>query len=136
MKSQSRIAFEEATLLIPGVHCLGQYHYSAAEPALPLHHHRGCVEISFLAKGCQVYRIDGKTYYVRGGEQYIAPVEVPHDTGSEPEEKGILYWLILDVANYPDNFFFLNPTVSRKLVHDLTRLSSYHFPAMPDSQAM
>ena len=134
MKAASRIAFEEATLRIPGVHCLGQYHYTAAEPALPLHHHQGCVEISFLAKGCQVYRIGGKTYYVRGGEQYVALPDEPHDTGSEPEEKGVLYWLILDVANYPDNFLFLNPEMSRKLVDDLCHLASHHFPAMPESQ--
>ena len=136
MKAPSRIAFEEATLRIPGVHCLGQYHYVAAEPGLPLHRHKGCVEISLLAKGCQVYRVGGKTYYVRGGEQYVAPIDESHDTGSEPEEKGILYWLILDVVNYRDNFLFLNREMSRKLVDDLSHLSAHHFPAMPESQAI
>ena len=86
---RSRLVFEEDTLRIPGVHSLGQYHYNSAEPGLPPHRHRGCVEISLLARGYQAYQIGGKIYQVKGGEQYISLPDEIHDTGSEPEEKGI-----------------------------------------------
>jgi len=134
MQSRSRLVFEESTLRIPGVHSLGQYHYATAKPGLPPHQHRGCVEISLLAKGHQAYRNGGRIYHVNGGEQYISlPGEI-HDTASEPEEKGILYWLILDVTQAPDKFLFLAPKMATKLTADLRRLSSYHFSSNAESR--
>jgi len=135
MQSRSRLVFEEKNLRIPGVHSLGQYHYATAKPGLPPHQHPGCVEISLLAKGCQSYRNGGNIYHVKGGEQYISlPGEI-HDTASEPEEKGVLYWLILDVTRQPDKFLFLAPRMAGKLVGDLRRLSSYHFSSDAESRA-
>ena len=135
MSIWSRLVFEEETLGIPGVHSLGQYNYIAAKAGLPPHQHVNCVEISLLVKGFQTYQVGGKTYHIRGGEQYVSlPGEI-HDTGSQPEDKGILYWLILDVSRVRDQFLFLAPAVARKLISDLLRLPTRHFTSAPDAHA-
>lgn len=135
MEIRSRLVFEEETLGIPGVHSLGQYDYATAKPGLPPHQHKGCVEISLLVKGYQAYQVGGKIYHVKGGEQYISlPGEI-HDTGSEPQEKGILYWLILDVTKNPSKFLHLAPQMARKLIDDLQSFPSRHFAASHESRA-
>lgn len=134
MYNKSRLVYERAGLCIPGVHSFGQHHYTTAGPGLPPHCHPGCVEISFLAKGYQAYRIDNRTYHVKGGEQYTSQPGEVHDTGSKPEEKGELYWLILDVSYQPEKFLFLAPASAKKLIADLRHLSARHFTADPDSR--
>ena len=135
MSTWSRLVFEQETLGIPGVHSLGQYNYFAARAGLPPHQHLGCVEISLLVKGCQAYQVGEKTYGVRGGEQYISLPGEMHDTGSKPQDKGILYWLILDVTKDLNKFLFLAPDMARQLIADLLQFPSRHFPADPASAA-
>jgi len=135
MNTWSRLVFEEETLRIPGVHSMGQYNYVAASAGLPPHSHPGCVEISLLVKGYQTYQVDGKTYHVKGGEQYISLPDELHDTGSEPQDKGVLYWLILDVTKERDKFLYLAPEMAGKLIDDLLRLPSRHFAGSADSHA-
>ncbi len=133
MSTWSRLVFEEETLDIPGVHSVGQYNYVAARAGLPPHQHVGCVEISLLVKGYQAYQVGGKTYNVRGGEQYVSLPGEMHDTGSRPQDKGILYWLILDVTKDRNKFLYLAPDIARKLIADLLKFTSRHFAAHPDS---
>jgi len=135
MNIWSRLVFEEKTIGIPGVHSMGQYNYMAAHAGLPLHQHRGCVELSLLVKGNQTYQLGGESYHVKGGECYISLPGEPHDTGGEPQGKGILYWLILDVTKNPKKILFLTPEAARKLTADLLKLPSRHFVADPESQA-
>src|SRR5277367_5924742 len=119
MSTWSRLVYEEEGVGIPGVHSLGQYNYVAARPGLPPHQHVGCVEISLLVKGYQAYQVGGTTYHIKGGEQYISLPGEMHDTGKEPQDKGILIWMILDVTKDPDKFLFLTPVMARKLISDL-----------------
>jgi AraC-like DNA-binding protein len=128
MSTWSRLVYEEASIGIPGIHSIGQYNYVAARAGLPPHKHVGCVEISLLVKGYQTYRVAGETYHVKGGEQYISLPDEMHDTGSEPQDKGIMYWLILDVVKDPDKFLFLAPAMARKLINDLLQFPNRHFP--------
>jgi AraC-like DNA-binding protein len=133
MNTWSRLVFEEESLALPGVHSIGQYNYVAARAGLPPHQHVGCIEISLLVKGYQTYQVGGRNYHVKGGEQYVALPGEMHDTGSEPQDKGVLYWLILDVTQEPDKFLFLAPAMARKLVSDLLKITSRHFSANPES---
>jgi AraC-like DNA-binding protein len=132
MSTWSRLVYEEKSVGIPGIHSLGQYNYVAARPGLPPHQHVGCVEISLLVKGYQAYQVGGRTYHVKGGEQYVSLPGEMHDTGDEPQDKGILYWLILDVTKYKNKFLYLAPEMAKKLISDLRQFSSRHFAA--DSQ--
>jgi len=135
MQTQSRLVFERWNLRVPGIHSIGRYINMVAAPGLPPHQHPGCVEISFLARGCQYYGINGHIYEVKGGEQYVSQPGEIHDTGDAPEEKGELYWVILDVENPPDDFLYLVPKMAEKLLTQLRRLPSRSFVAHKDCQS-
>jgi AraC-like DNA-binding protein len=100
---------------------------------LPPHAHSGCLEISFLIRGFQFYRIGGKIYHVQGGDQYLALPDEVHDTAGEPEEKGVMYWLILKVPRDPKDFLFLSERAASHLIKALCRIPTRHFHA--DSQS-
>jgi AraC-like DNA-binding protein len=136
MSTWSRLAFNEETLGIPGVQSLGQYNYVAAKAGSPQRQQSGCVELRLLVKGHQAYRIGGENLLVKGGEQYVFLPEEKQDPGSEPQDKGILYWLRLDVTKDRNKFLFLAPAMARRLVSDLLSLPSRHFAAAPESHAV
>lgn len=77
---------------------LGRYDYSHARPHLKQHTHTNAFEICYLAKGRQVYQIGGRDYILGGNDVFVSFPDEPHGTGKWPEEKGVLYWLILGVA--------------------------------------
>jgi len=134
MNTWSRLAFEKNTIGIPGVHGLGGYNYVAARPGLAPHQHPGCVEISLMVKGHQSYRVEGEMYHLKGGEQFVTFPDELHDTGDQPEDKGSLYWLILNVNEDSDKFLFLAPPMARQLMSDLLGITSRHFVAAHESQ--
>lgn len=80
---------------------LGRYAYTRAHAGLAQHAHPGALEICYLAKGTQLYRVGGREYVLRGGDVFVTFPGEPHDTGRTPEEKGVLYWLILTVPGDP-----------------------------------
>jgi len=120
---------------LQGVLELGRYSYTSAQRGLRPHTHGTALEICLLAKGKQTYRLDGRIYRVKGGDQFVAFPREIHDTGGEPEGKGVLYWLILDIAPSRTGFLQLAPLAARLLVTALCRLPARHFRADPTARA-
>ena len=75
---------------------LGRYHYAQASPGLADHAHENAWEICFLVKGWQTYCIGESAYRLRGGDVFLTRPGERHSTGGNPEEKGELYWMILN----------------------------------------
>jgi AraC-like DNA-binding protein len=77
---------------IPEVPLVGRYEYHSTRPGLRTHTHPGTLEICYLARGSQTYRVGGREYHLTGGDVFITLPAEPHDTGGQPEDPGILYW--------------------------------------------
>ena len=74
---------------------LGRYNQTVAHAALDDHRHEGAIEICLLLRGRQTYVVNGRAYEMQGGDVFLTfPGEI-HSTGARPQEKGVLYWLIL-----------------------------------------
>ena len=73
---------------------LGRYNYTSAKSGLREHKHRHAIEICFLVKGRQTYRVGGNFYSLSGGDVFVTFPNEGHSTGGMPEEKGILYWMV------------------------------------------
>jgi len=129
----SRLVLGTKSLRIPGVSHLGRYRYTAARSGLKPHSHGTSLEICLLAKGCQTYRINGRIYRLKGGEQFVAFPHEVHDTAGAPEERGALYWLILDISPLRKEILFLGAEASAWLMTALRRLPVRHFRADPAS---
>ncbi|KAA2239245.1 AraC family transcriptional regulator [Chitinophaga agrisoli] len=77
---------------------LGKYHYKQTRAALDTHAHRDMLELCFCSKGEQVYKVDGHLYRVKGGDLFVTYPGELHGTGEFPEEKGEMYWIIINMA--------------------------------------
>jgi AraC-like DNA-binding protein len=110
---------------------VGRYDYSAAEPGLLPHKHGGAIEICLLARGEQSYAVNGKEFRLRGGDQFVTLPGETHDTAGRPEEKGRLYWLILDLSRR--GFLRLHRSDAVALRRALISLPCRQFPAHPDA---
>lgn len=118
---------------IPSLLMFGHYQYLAAHSRLTAHQHPGALEICFLARGEQTYRVGRKIYRLRGGDIFITFPDEWHDTADEPQQKGELYWIIIQAKPLPPQALHLPPAFAQELVRGITKLSCRHFRAAPDS---
>lgn len=129
-----RIVLDLRTLGIPEVPMLGRYDHREAKEGLDLHSHRDTLEICYLAKGRQMYRVGRLNYVMTGGDVFVAfPGEV-HSTGESPQEKGTLYWVQIRLPARRQRFLNCAPSEGRALVHNLTHLRHRHFAGEPSIQ--
>ncbi len=76
---------------------LGHYRYRKAEKDLQAHRHSKMIEICYYDKGSQVFAVNDEKYLVKGGDLFIHFPNESHGSGGYPEEKGSLYWFILNL---------------------------------------
>lgn len=100
---------------VPGVARLGRYQNARAEPGLDEHSHGGAIEICFLVKGRQTYRMNGRDHHLRGGDVFLSRPGETHSTGRHPQEKGTLYWMILSAPRRGQEYLGLPAARGRAL---------------------
>jgi AraC-like DNA-binding protein len=110
---------------------LGRYAYHSVKPGLSSHRHLRAVEICYLARGCQTYRLQGREYHLVGGDLFVVPPGEPHDTGGQPEDCGVLYWLILRIPNHRASLLTLGAKDTSVISKRLLSLPRLHFPGRP-----
>ena len=110
---------------LPGPLQLGRYNQTEAHAALDDHRHEGAIEICLLLRGRQTYVVNGHAHEMKGGDVFLTfPGEV-HSTGARPQEKGVLYWLILGL---PRPGGALPGPGGAELARALRGLPRRHFP--------
>ncbi len=86
---------------------------------------------AFWRGASRTYRVGGLLYRLHGNDQFFTlPGEV-HDTAHMPEERGILYWLILKLEP-ARNFLALSEAQALLLKRELCGMPTRHFRAHPD----
>lgn len=119
---RARIESRPAQYGVPEFVLFGRYNYTTAQPALEPHAHRNAIELCFLVKGRQTYRVGDQDYRLRGGDVFVTFPDEQHSTGSTPEEKGVLYWMILSMPDAGAPFLGLPPPLAQPLVNALLTL--------------
>jgi len=130
--SAQRLALYSRTLGIPEVLMLGRYNYSRARDGLVTHSHPGCLEICYLEKGTQLYRVGNREYVLTGGDIFVTFPDEKHSTGESPEEKGRLYWMIIKVPRKSGSFLNCAPEDGRELARQLLAMPRRHFAGQPE----
>ncbi len=110
---------------------LGRYQNVASDSALAPHRHRDALEICFLERGLQTYRVGGALYRMRGNDQFFTRPNEIHDTADLPQERSILYWLILRIRGGA-SFLGLAPGPAARMKRELLRMPRRHFGAHRD----
>lgn len=106
---------------------LGKYNYNRTEGNLADHVHHNMIEICYYDKGSQWFCVNDKRYLVKGGDVFIHFPGELHGSGGYPEEKGLLYWLIICL---PPALSFSDGNDAGDLAylcHNLIRKNKRHF---------
>lgn len=130
-RRSSRLIFLEKEVGLPGIVMFGRYQHAVSAPAIGTHTHRGEMEICFLERGEQTFRVGERLYRMRGHEQFFTLPDEVHDTADLPEERGILYWLILDLRK-ARAFLGLSASSALALQKNLLRMPTRHFRGHPN----
>ncbi len=130
-KTARRVELPLAACGVPHVITLGRYNHTFARPALANHTHLRAMEFTYLHRGRQTYQVAGTDYHLGGGDIFLTFPNEIHSTGTAPEEKGIMHWLILEIPGPRTRQPFLDLPRARgdALRHALLTLPRRHFRA-------
>jgi AraC-like DNA-binding protein len=110
---------------------LGRYRYKSARGKLNAHFHRDIIEICYCHKGKQVYEVNDTIYSIKGGDVFVTFPNEIHGTGAQPEEKGVLYWLLIEVP-FDKRFFQFDKSESAAFIDAMMNLPRRHFKGSSD----
>jgi AraC-like DNA-binding protein len=134
-QSRDRLVLDLGRIGIPEVPTVGRYRYSRAQVGLQQHHHPGAMEICFLSKGTQLYRVGATDYLLRGGDVFVTFPDEIHSTGEAPQEKGVLYWIILilrpEARSRSSALLNCGRAEGRQLAKHLLAIRRRHFGGSP-----
>jgi AraC-like DNA-binding protein len=106
---------------------LGRYNYAYAHERLPIHSHGALFEFHLLDEGVQPHIIADEEYILNGGDVLIVFPFEEHSSGSNPENRGRAYWLLVRVPEKDEGFLNLSVAESQILTNTLYNLSPRHF---------
>ncbi|WP_242206429.1 AraC family transcriptional regulator [Aestuariivivens insulae] len=106
------------------VKVLGSYNYRQMNKSLDMHVHENMIEICFLEKGSQYYHIQGEDYRINGGDLLLTFPGEEHGTKSFPEERGRLFWFIMEVPDKNRRLLNLTRKDTKLLMESFMSLKS------------
>ncbi|WP_339751198.1 AraC family transcriptional regulator [Algoriphagus aquimarinus] len=128
--TESRTIIDFSKFGIHFVAALGHYNYKNVQDKLPMHSHKEMIEICFLDKGIQNYTIENEKYVIRGGDILITKPGQLHGTENFHEEKGSLFWLLVNIKSSKKNEVLnLSKEAKIALIDGLLNLTEVQFKA-------
>ncbi|PCJ56797.1 MAG: hypothetical protein COA79_17745 [Planctomycetota bacterium] len=125
LNTRRQITFSEFG--INDIFLLGSYNNNASNQLLPTHIHENIMEICFLKKGNQIYQVQDDYYFLRGGDIFLTFPEEAHGTGIYPQDKGVLYWLQINLTKELDSFCNFIGEDSNSFRQKLLTIKNRHF---------
>jgi AraC-like DNA-binding protein len=133
--NRERIELNFEDLSIRNFTTLGRLNYSKAHSPLEIHIHKNTMEICFLARGRQTYTVNNAAYTLSGGDVFITFPDELHSSGGNPEEKSILYWILISFED-TENFLNMDTIEGRKLSVLLKSLKNRKFKGNMDLKTL
>lgn len=117
--TNERTILDLRTIGMDDMPVIGHYTYRRAAKGLAREVHNVHYEVTFLAKGVQIYETEGQRTVLRGGDLYLTRPGESHSTAGQPEEKGEAYWIFLRKIGAKKTFLGLNAVASEALMKAL-----------------
>ena len=115
---------------------LGHYLYNSAEPGLVSHIHDNALEICYLIKGRQSYRVGDREIQMKGGDYFVTLPNEPHDSAGKVQDRGELIWLILEIPLPKQGFLQLPQAESTALRKAIFSITTPYFRGDQDSSRL
>jgi AraC-like DNA-binding protein len=103
---------------------LGRANYSKAHPPLKQHIHENMMEIVFIEKGKQIYSVGNNEYTVNSNEVFLTFPNEPHSTAIYPEDKSIIYFIIIDLEKLKTGFIGCDAKEGEIIVQSILNIKS------------
>ena len=133
LRTSKRVVLTPQRLGVDSLAMFGRYNYANAEDGLADHSHPGAFEICYLVRGRQTYCIGKNSYHLRGGDVFLTMPDERHGTGGGPQEKGLLYWMILlNPFSTGGSLLGLAEPESLAFWRELGKSSRRHFSGTPE----
>lgn len=131
MKPEHLVTYSPEKIGIERIPLIGKRENIYATDGLNTDHHFGCMEICFLYKGSQTFRVNcEESYNVNGGEIFVTFPYEYHDSADSPLEKCFLYWMQIELFD-PDKekqtIFDLSEQESFEIIKKLQGIQNRHF---------
>ncbi len=121
--NSSRIYLEFNDTPLYGKMSIGWYNKVRAEEHLDTHRHPGMMEICYLAKGKQIYEVNGIPHLMKGNDIFLTFPNEAHSTARYPQEKGVLFWMQVKIPfDDQEDFLLLPGDLSAPLVNKLKNI--------------
>lgn len=91
---------------------------NTASHTVGAHIHEDTIEVVYVLRGTQNYRVNEKSYHVHGGELFLSPPKLIHTTDGMPEQKGEFYYLNIPVSCIVS----ILPPSEQETAREMTRL--------------
>jgi AraC-like DNA-binding protein len=114
---------------IAEVPLLGWHHFSPVRHDLPPYRVLGTIEICFLARGRQCFRVGRNDYLLSEGDVLVTMPDELVSSAGLPKEPGVLYWINLQVPKPGNALLGLRRKDSTMLAQSLLSLPRRQFPA-------
>ena len=114
----------------------GRYNYVKTESVLDYHTHVDSFEICYLIKGNQQYIVGELVYNIHGGDVFVTYPNEFHGTGKMPEQKGILYWMVIHAPVEGQDFLGLPHADATELYKNLLKIPSHQFKGNADCKRL
>jgi AraC-like DNA-binding protein len=116
---------------------LGRFHYRQASLPLDEQRHPQWLVLEFVLSGRQLLLVDGRETVVRGGEMIRILPGQRYGTGSWPEQKGAMAWLILKLRPLPRGpVLGMDPASVGEIVGQLTDPAAAMINPLPKDAAV
>jgi hypothetical protein len=92
-----------------------------------MHIHDNMMDILYLDKGNQHYKIDETEYMIKGGDILIIPPDKIHCTNSYPEDISTLYWIAFKIPQHKNRLLNLSTHETKYILSYFLNLTNYQF---------
>lgn len=99
------LIIDQRILDLPSFIQLRKNSFLKAYDKIPNHHHGNAIEICYMAKGQQIFYINDRMYSVQRGDSILIYPHETHSTGGHPQEKSLVYTLVIQFPKKKDQDF-------------------------------
>jgi len=121
---------------LPDIPLLGMHNPRRAQAGLQMHVHPGRMEICYLVRGEQIYRVGGRDYPIKGNEIFWTHPDEKHGSGRNIHGKGLLYWMHVRLPRRPQPFLALQAREAWPLAQQLRALPQRSFRGVKRLQVL
>ena len=127
LKEKRRLELDLKKIGLPEIPLIGVNILTSATGKLPLHVHKGTLEIVYMVRGKQVFSTGTKQYTLKSNDVFITEPDILHGSGGHLMDRAFFYWLQITLPSEKKSILCLNNESSMMLSNKLRNIKTNRF---------